>query len=341
MATVTDTLLTSIKLTGIPTYVAEMGAASLATAGFAAAEGAATVATGTLATAVGVLDAVLAPIVALIAPLLTVAAVLGTAGKALHTFSEDQQAIFQTSIILKNLGSSLPIAELQEFGQELQKTVAIDDEAVVSLGGLLARFGATGAQIKSTIPAIVDAAAATGQSLEGIGETVGRALLGNTRGLKQLGIEFKATGNRARDLLTIQTELNKRFGGAGAAQRNTVQGAFTALSEATANFFSAVGKFLAPVIVPLLNKLTAFLQFLTEKIEALAARFPNFFGATNNATTAAGIGGGDPKQTALLEDIAENTSKQADALIKAVLGGPGAIARGAASARDFKIAFGI
>jgi hypothetical protein len=337
MAAVTDILQTVIRLEGAPQYAAEMGTAAVATAGFAAAEGVATAATGTLAASVGVLEAVLLPI---IAPLLTLTAVIGGLSKAVNTFAEDQQQIFQTAVVLRNMGTSMPIGELQQFAKELQKIVPIDDEAIVSLGGLLAQFRLSGDQIKSVLPAIVDTAAATGESLETIGETVGRSLLGQARGLKSLGIQFKATGDRARDLKTIQEELSKRFGGAGAAQRNTVQGAFTALSEATSNFFSAVGRFLAPVIVPLLNKLTDFLTFLTEKIEALSERFPSFFKATDQTTGAESVGG-NAEQTRYLKEIARNTGDKTDELIRAVLGGPGAIAKGAATARDFRIAFGV
>ena len=58
---------------------------------------------------------------------------------------------------------------------------------------------------------------------------------------------------------------------------------------------------------------------------------------------AAGVGRGikgDPDQTALLEEIAGNTGKAVDELVRSVLGGRGERARAGFSLRDARLAFG-
>lgn len=339
MATVTDTLQTVLQLVGAPVFAAQMGTAAAATGTLAAAQTTAAATTGTLTTATAGLTAALAPLLALAVPLLTIGAAIGFASKAIHEFADVQSRAFQTSVVLKNLGSSIPIEELQDLGAEIQRLTGFDDDLVVSLGGMLARFGIAGEEIPGAVRAIADAAAGSGQSLEEIGSAVGHALAGRGQALKQLGVEFKATGNKARDLMKIEEELEKRFAGAGAARRETLAGAFDALSNATGNFFSAMGRILGPGMITLLNKTADAIQFMAEQLERWADR-----AGIAKAQDAAGTVGkglkGDPKQTALLGQIAENTGKTADTFVRAVLGGKGDIARRAGSWRDAGIALG-
>jgi ABC-type amino acid transport substrate-binding protein len=333
-------LTTVLQLVGAPQFAAGMGTAAAAAGTLAAAEGTATVATEGLTVAAVGLDAVLAPLIALAAPLLTVAAGMAFISKAVHEFADVQSRAFQTSVVLKNLGSSIPIEELQSLGSEIQRLTGFDDDLVVSLGGMLARFGIAGKEIPGAVRAIADAAAGSGQSLEEIGSAVGHALAGRGQALKQLGVEFKATGNKAQDLLKIESELEKRFAGAGAARRDTITGAFDALQNATGNFFSAVGRILGPGMIKLLNFFADKIQLIADKLEALADRLH----IARPQDAAAGIGGkglkGDPQQTALLGQIADNTGKTADNFVRAVLGGKGDIARRAGSWRDAGIALG-
>lgn len=302
----------------------------------AAAEGVAAAATAVLDAALLVLES---PLLLIAGTLAVLTAGFAIAAKGIHEFADVQGRAFQTAVVLKNLGSSIPIEELQSLGAEIQRVTGFDDDLVVSLGGMLARFGIAGQEIPGAVRAIADAAAGSGKSLEEIGSAVGHALAGRGQALKQLGVEFKATGNKARDLMKIEEELEKRFAGAGAARRETLAGAFDALSNATANFFSAVGRILGPGMISLLNKTANAIQKMAEQLERWADRV----GIAKPQDAAATIGKGlkgDPKQTALLGQIADNTGKTADNFVRAVLGGKGDVARRAGSWRDAGIALG-
>src|SRR5207248_2395854 len=88
----------------------------------------------------------------------------------------------------------------------------------------LARFKLTQAQIQQLIPLILDYSRATGQDAATAAGNIGRALLGNTRALKAVGIEFKATGNTAADLSSIMDLLRQHVGGAADAFAKTGAG---------------------------------------------------------------------------------------------------------------------
>jgi biotin operon repressor len=351
MATVTDFLVTILKLEGAPAFAVGMAKAAGAVEKLSNAQkgkggkgGGLGDGLKEIASQSGLVSGQMNSLLGTVgrfgpAVAITAGAIL-FGKKALDEFADAQTRAFQTSVVLKNIGSSATVEGLQQLGSEIQKLTGFDDDLVVSLGGTLAKFGVAGDQIPAAVRSIADAAAGTGQSMEEIGDTVGKALLGQTRGLRQLGIEFKSTGNKARDLANIEEQLNQRFGGAGAARRQTLAGAFDALQNATGNFFAAVGRILGPGMIKLLNFFADKLQLLADKIESIADRL--HIGRPQDA--AAGIGGkglkGDPQQTKLLGDIADNTSKTADNFVRAVLGGKGEIAKRAGSWRDAGIALG-
>lgn len=261
-------------------------------------------------------------------------------GASLGSFADAQQNLFRTTILFQNLGSSLPISQLQELAASIQETTGFDDDLIISLGGVLARFGVAGKEIPDAARAIADASAATGQSIDELGLSFGRALLGNTRGLKTLGIEFTATGNRAADAAKLVDLFNEKFAGAGEGRRDTLAGTFDALQNSLANLFESIGRILAPVVIQFLNDTIQLIDLVTGALTDLADRFPQIFPSGADIAARLHIKG-DPEQTRHLAEIAENTKAIPDKLIQAILGGPGTVANRAGNLRDARIAWGI
>jgi hypothetical protein len=344
--TVTDTLETLIRMTGGPQYAAQMMNAGKSVEKFSKFESLATASGSAMTSSLegmiggaggGAGLAGLAKAFGLAG--LAIGATIATLAKGTAAFREVQDGAFRTAVVLKNLGSTQTVESLSQIGAEIQRISGFDDDLAVSVGGLLARFGVAGQQIPKALMSIADTAAATGETMNSIGDTVGRALLGQTRGLKELGINFTATGNKARDLMAIEAQLSQRFAGAAAARRDTITGSVDALRNSTDNFFSAIGRIASPAVIGIVNKTADAIQFFAEQIERAA----DFLHAPRAENAAARIGSsnGDPKQTALLESIDRGVNKMSDALVRQVLGGPGTVARGAATARDVRLAFAI
>jgi hypothetical protein len=319
---------------------AERGQAAFAglAAGASALTAAETAATASTRALTGALASLGGPLATLSAGLGTLAG-LGAVGASLTEFADSQQNLFRTTILFQNLGTSLPINELQELSAEIQALTGFDDDLIISLGGVLARFNIAGDQIPEATRAIADAAAATGQTIDELGLTFGRALLGNTRGLRTLGIEFKATGDRAADAARLVELFNERFEGAGEGRRQLLAGTFDALQNSLANLFEAIGRILAPAAIGFFNNLIRLMDLVTQMLTDLANRFPTLF--ASGATIAQQLNiKGDPEQTRLLGQIEENTRGDSR-LVQQVLGGPGNIATRAATLRDARIAFGV
>ncbi len=131
----------------------------------------------------------------------------------------------------------------------LQKKVAFDDEAFASGEALLASFKLTGAQITQLMPLVADLAARTGNDIPTASRLVGMALLGNTRGLKQVGIEFKRTGDTTRDFNSILGLLQGKVGGVAEALGKTAAGQAKIASNQFMELKETLGKSLLPVML--------------------------------------------------------------------------------------------
>ena len=318
-------------------HLAHLIAVIANTRDFAAAEGIAAAATAIWQAAVTLLNTDLAALIltlgAVAGVVAGVVAVAAIVSKGFKQFGADTEDIFRAAVVLRNRGMEPMIKTLQDLGKELQKTTAIDDEAVVGLGGLLAQFGVASGQIPAAVKAIVDANQAGKGSLDELGRAFGRAVLGGGRGaamLRRIGIDFKNTGDRVADTNTLIKDFNQLFGGAAAARRNTPQGAFETFQEAFANFMSAIGRIAAPAVVVFLNSLTDLLNFLTAKLEEFAAYLERI-GVLAPLNPAAGVGGGGAlagdETLGELQAINKNTKQMLDAIVRQVIGGPGSIAR--------------
>jgi len=128
---------------------------------------------------------------------------------------EHRQAILQlTASLGQNVGALLDQA------RALEKTKLIHDDEILKADTRLSLYFKEESQVRKLIPAVIDLAKAKGVDLTTAANMVAVAF---TRGenatsktdmsVGRLGITFKKTGDDAKDLDTLITELNKKFGG--------------------------------------------------------------------------------------------------------------------------------
>lgn len=338
MASTTDTLQTVIELTGAATYIREMTAAATANQALAVAETAATGGAAALAGTLGVTAAV--GTAALTAGF---SVLVGLVGEAIHAFGESELVAVRLDRTMRNLGNAFPADQLQRFASELSEATGIDDELIASLGGLAAQFGLTRAQIERLLPTVLDAAALNGLDPEQVERVILRASRGRAQGLIAIGIDPSKIQGDIHDIDNLLTQLGAHFAGGAEDVRNTVPGALTALATSVENLFEAFGRFFGGTTVSLINLTINAVDSLTDALDRLAdlaegagalIGHPSARAAGDNLTLK-----GDPEQTGLLGQIADNTRTMKDELVGRVLGGPGTVARGAAGLRDFTLAF--
>lgn len=145
------------------------------------------------------------------------------------------------------------IDSLRDYNSELAKTTKYDDDAIASGQVVLARFKLTGAQIKKVTPLLLDYASATGKDLPTAAESLGKALLGNAKALKTIGIQFKPTGDQAKDFQTIMGLVSDKVGGFAENEGKTAAGKLEILKNRFGEVQESIGNALMPTLDDLLK----------------------------------------------------------------------------------------
>lgn len=163
-------------------------------------------------------------------------------------------------------------AQLTQFSGELQKLTTFSDETVQEMQALLLSFRQIGGpEFERAQVAILDLATALGKDLNSSALLVGRALADPVKGMsalsrsgivlakdqKELIKRLTETGKAAEAQQILLGELEKRFGGAAKAARNTFGGAITGLKNAFGDLLEAKGGL--PEATAKINELAALL----------------------------------------------------------------------------------
>lgn len=156
--------------------------------------------------------------------------------------------------------ANVSIESLRAYNSELQTKTKYDDDDTAAMQAHLAMFDLTGQQIKALTPLVQDLASAQGIDLASASDLVGKALMGNARGLKALGIDFKSTGDRAKDYATIQAALNEKVGGFAENEGKTAAGQAAILANQWGDLQETVGGALVPVLNSLIGVVKPVVQ---------------------------------------------------------------------------------
>lgn len=152
------------------------------------------------------------------------------------------------------------ISSLRELNTAMQAKTGFDDDAIASSQAVLAQFNLTGQQVKNVTPLLLDYARATGQDVTLAAESFGKALLGNTRALKTIGIDYKMTGDSAKDFANIQDLVRQKVGGAAEEFGGTTAGKLEILNATYGDLQETIGEALVPALTSLTDVATTGLQ---------------------------------------------------------------------------------
>lgn len=363
MATITDSLETVLKLTGGPQYAAGMkqaatsvqnlatqqkklsggspggggGGGGFSLAGMAAggfpggakAAGGAAGGLGNIAGMAGLLRGG-----ALVAGITATAVAIRA---AMQPFVEFEQAAFRMQVVFKNIGRAAEIPAMEQFSRLMASVTGNTQAATLALTAILAESQFTEQQIKRAIPTLSDFAAATGLDLAQAADIVTAATRGERDALQRYGVDVGLAGTKTELLNKALSGLEARFKGAAEAAANTLPGALTRLNNSFNELLVSMNRLFSGALV-------AAIQTIDKAIQGWSMFFNqvgDFLGRPRTTNAAQNIGiKGDPKQTALLGQIAANTAKL-DPFLKSLLTGKGAIAEQAFSRRDARMAFGV
>lgn len=197
----------------------------------------------------------------------TVALAGGTAvlGKVLFDAAQaaaaDQAAQQRLAKQLENVagatGFNVQMAEAY-IGQLEAATGVADDELRPALGRLATVTGNV-QRAQELLSLALDVSAGSGQSVEEISAMLTAAYMGQYKGLKTLGIEYEATGNKTKDLQNVLLLLRDAFEGQAAAAAETFEGKVKILKTSLGNLQETIGYFVLPYV-------TKFVDMLNQKV---------------------------------------------------------------------------
>ena len=192
--------------------------------------------------------------------------------------AEAQKIMAQTEAVIKSTegAAGLTAEAIGEMADRLSKLNAVDDETVQKGANVLLTFKSIKKDaFEPAMQAAIDMSTALGTNLQGALIQVGKALESPSIGLTALrrsGVSFnaeqikviknlEATGRLAEAQTLILEELNKEFGGSGAAAAGTYAGQLELVKINVGNLAESLGTQLLP-------SLTNVLKLINDNIDA-------------------------------------------------------------------------
>ena len=172
---------------------------------------------------------------------------------AAYKAAESQQAKLSAAFQRFPKLADTNIDALRDYNAELQKKTKYDADDTAAMQAQLAMFNLTGKEIQDLTPLVMDLASATGQDLASAGDQLGKALMGNTRALKAIGINYKVTGDQGKDFAAIQELVSAKVGGFAEKEGKTAAGQAAILANQYGDLQESVGEALVPALQALID----------------------------------------------------------------------------------------
>ena len=193
---------------------------------------------------------------------ITGGALLAFGATSIKAFSESEAAQLKLNDAFEKFPTlaGTSVDSLNKLNSEMQKKTRFDDEAYANAEATLAQYKLTGQQLKDLTPLVADFAAKTGKDLPAAADLVGKALLGQGRGLKAVGIKFTDTGNLADNFTQIMGGLRSQVGGFAEKEGQTAAGKAEILKNQFNDLQETVGSLLVPALSSIVGAITPIIS---------------------------------------------------------------------------------
>lgn len=192
-------------------------------------------------------------------------AVMDFAKDSVRAFAEQEKADRQLDAALKQLGYDAAALgpAFRAQASDMQAALGVSDDMVQSMQTLMLRFGTAPKDIEPTTRALLDYAAATGTDATAAAQQLMSAVERGSSALGKSGVVIDATGDKTQDLARFVEVLGARFGGAAAANADTLEGRVRKATEALGEVKEAFGGMMAAV-----EAKTGILQAATDSLKS-------------------------------------------------------------------------
>lgn len=147
--------------------------------------------------------------------------------------------------------ADVSIAKMRELNSAIQSKTGADADDLAAAQATLAQYKLSGKQIAELTPLLDDYAVKTGKDLPTAAQDLGKAMLGQGRSLKEVGINFKDAKSVAGNFDQVMGGLRKQVGGFAEQEGNAAEGTLRKLQTEFGDVQEAVGSALLPVLVEL------------------------------------------------------------------------------------------
>jgi len=188
--------------------------------------------------------------------------------QSINAFAETEYSAMALDNVLKNLGvSDKGINSIESAIEQLEKLSSFDDSEIRSaLSNTVVQLGDVDMSLK-VVNVAMEVARAKNISLADATQKLSLGLLGNTRGLKDLGINVKDFGEAASltatDKLEILNTVMGKVGGSMTDFGETVKGVQAASITAFGNLKEEIGEDLSGIVKYLTSFTTGFVESIT------------------------------------------------------------------------------
>lgn len=181
--------------------------------------------------------------------------------KSIQAYGEQEKAVNTLNQALKTQGifSEQLSKQYQEQASELQNLTTYGDEAIVAAQAQLQAYTKNKQVTKELTKATLDFAQAQGVDLQTAASLVGKSIGTGTNALARYGVAINTSATASEKLEQVVGALNRRFGGQAEAATQGL-GSLIQLKNVFGDVFEEIGKRLAPTVVDISKKLTAFFQ---------------------------------------------------------------------------------
>ena len=172
--------------------------------------------------------------------------------------------------------ADVSIEKMRELNSAIQEKTGADADDLASSQAVMAQYGLTGQQLADLTPLLDDYAIKTGKDLPSAAEDLGKAMLGQGRALKDVGIDFADTGTVAGNFDQVMAGLRTQVGGFAEDEAGSAEGALRKLTTEFGDVQEEVGAQLLPILVQLGGILLDVIGYVKENaswLGPLAAGF--------------------------------------------------------------------
>jgi hypothetical protein len=198
-------------------------------------------------------------------------AIVNFAKQSISAFADSEESAMILANTLKNIGiSDSGIKSIEGLVSNLEKTKFFEaTEIRQSLVNVVTKLGDTDLAMK-TVTTAMEVARAKGLSLSDVVQRISLGFMGNSKGLRDLGINIKDYNAETMNAATETQILNDilvKFTGSTEAFGETTKGSLATATTAWHDFRIEVGKTISPVIKPVTSEISGFLRSVTESLK--------------------------------------------------------------------------